>query len=163
MRQIRLPARPVPASAKDPLPARRTPRHPSSLKPPPPATTVISGSAPHHRVSAQTSKQLPAGRRPSHPSTPDYADGHDRDARQTRPPATAAIGSPGRQRSHLAQINCYGAASGEHPNTQVAAPNGGYFSPSSSVIHMSVCPRSPSRSADVTGVAPEKSLGSYSA
>jgi hypothetical protein len=43
-----------------------------------------------------------------------------------------------------------------------AAPNGGYFSPSSQVIRMSVFSRSPSESADVTGVAPEKSLGPYS-
>jgi hypothetical protein len=45
--------------------------------------------------------------------------------------------------------------------TSTTWQNGGYFSPSSPVIHMSVCPRSPSKSADVTGVAPEKSLGPY--
>jgi hypothetical protein len=37
----------------------------------------------------------------------------------------------------------------------------GYFSPSSPVIRTSVFPRSPSKTADVTGVAPEKSLGPY--
>ena len=55
-----------------------------------------------------------------------------------------------------------GAVAGLLGPDPVAAPNGGYFSPSSPVIHMSVCPCSPSKSADAAGVAPEKRLGPYS-
>jgi len=124
VRQIRLPARPVPASAKDPLPARRTPRHPSSLKPPPPATTVIFDGAPQDCFSAQADQQPPAYR-PTHPSTPDRADGHDCDARQT-PASSARRGRQPREpmiaarADHLLRRGIRRA-----PQAQVAAPNGG--------------------------------------
>jgi hypothetical protein len=41
---------------------------------------------------------------------------------------------------------------------------GGYFSPSNPVTYMAVCPHSPSKSADMTGVLlRKKGLGPYSA